>query len=164
MTYQLGSLHSSQPRRPERTSEREPPRHPPPRVFSERLLVDGETVQQISTTQDRVHVRWLRRGEPSRSCFRFTLGDLEPLEDAISRTRESGPDIAKNVGRAPCLGGGCIEVSASAGTVLLRMRTHTGAPRYAARLVVEEVDALERAIAHFKTNAASAALRRKETL
>ena len=140
----LAPLHPSMPRRPDRTSQREPRRYfPPPRIFS-RTECGGGVVREISTTTDRLHVRLCWSGSSGIRAFRFEVKNLPLLELALDRVAN---DAIKNVGAIPLNIGGWLDVSAGSNLVLFRLRNK----KLNTRLEGAELEALRLAIEDLKT-------------
>lgn len=118
-------------------------------IFSEREIRPG-FVREISTTTDRVHVR--RRND--RHSIRFALEDLPLLERAIELSQSPAGTPAQNAGKVRLAFGGVIEVGAAPGRVLLRI-IFKGKRTDSARLEGAEIPALQKAIQHLRSTAAS---------
>jgi hypothetical protein len=147
-------LHPSLPRRPDRTAERVDSRGRPIqiKVHYARELAPG-FVQEISTSNDRLHIRRLRDGARPRA-IRFSLEEIEAsgLERAIEVAEGPEGPAATNVGTLVFPFGGRLEVGAAPGRVLLRI-TFRGKVTDHSRIEGAGIQALKKAIHYFKTAA-----------
>jgi hypothetical protein len=128
VTFPLGraASHSSLPHRPDHTTKREPPKytpHSPAKVYYEWAGRFPEIVWQVSTTNDRLHVRCLKAGR-LRGGFRFEGEHMPTLERAIEETQIKAR--MHNVDSIALKTGDQLDVGARPGAVLLRIRLANG--------------------------------------
>jgi hypothetical protein len=127
------------PRRPERTSQREPERAPHvPRTDTQgrpivlRTFCECEVqpglFQTVSTTNDRLHIR-STLGGVMRS-YRFALGDqVNLLERGATLALAKTIETIVRVGTIDTPFGTTIEVGAGSGTLLIRHKNKAGKAR-----------------------------------
>jgi hypothetical protein len=139
------------PRRPDRTSQREPeraPHVPRVRIFCECEVQPG-LLQTVSTTNDRVHIR-STLGGVMRS-YRFALGDqVNLLERGATLALAKTLETIVRVGTIETPFGTTIEVGAGSGTLLIRHKNKAGKARDHIVIQGAPLEAIPFAVSEFR--------------